>query len=1720
MLTAPSNDGAGRVMQLTGDPDPAILIRIWSVFPAPHFLPSPPPGSSSLPNLDDAVPKEGSRDPNRHRITDMASAPQGPEDERGSTGNDARSAADEGMRAPGTFASGESSGPGLAAPGSAAAADAAEEIALYEEEASLETLVDLKRTARLLFEAAHLRERQLGQVRDARKTYTQSLTTDPTLQATTWALFGLFGGRGAWENLVRLLDAEIRFAPLPTPADRADILVEKGRVLEDRLGRDDDARTAYRAALEMDPAHPAALMALLTAALRGGGDPADAEKALGSLSAYVVEPQMRALFAVELVSAERGPFTAETPAADVTEKVRHSIDTLLRVSLPPSAEEPIAAELYRLSQLVDDPDLRTRVLDFLDSRINRSESPLRLETSFLVALYREKARLLLRRGAHEAALAVLERGVRVAPDHPLLIADLFDAAERAGETDAIAPLLDDQRTPLTPAKRDEALLRRAEAAARAGALGEAMGNLDRVARSSKHAALVTLARIRVVARSGDAEGLARLFTAEAERLVAPREGFRVNGVAADSESAREAAHLLVRAGIIHHQILKNPRAAREPALRALSLVPDYAPARDVLRGVFAELREWAALAQVLEADAAATASESRRQELHKVLLVLHRDVLREPAARFETPASAAPDEAVAAARAADQAGDRYVSTADAPEEVIRQLRALSERIERDDGPAAAGLRLLASRLAWDAGAERSALALAEEAFRCAPGPAETAELERQYRTAGRPADRLSVLAGELAAAEQAGPATETARALRFRIAFSAAEAGRYPEALEALRSLREQKDRSAVLWSWEIARNSGAPTLEGSLLAEPAVESVFAEVGPESAVLRLLALGEARERAGLSAAAADPYRAALEAAPPGPLALEAALGLLRVVPADAGELALAQSFDRLAAAAANTAIAGELARESELLSLALAARGAPGGGSSSDGPLDAIRMWVRGVHAEDPRARLEGLERMARAKSAPAAAAELWAALGVRRLLGGDRVTAWSALARAAEGPTAPLVELAASDLAGDMPFPGRIAHARRSRAERLGEHEGAGTALAEILMLEEGAQEERLAHWHAAASAYAAALEHQPGSLEALEGLRRVSFAIQSRRGQAAAQLRIAALLQLPARAAERCALAGMLFEEEGSESEAANAYLEVLRQVPEHEEGYRRLRRILLRREQPAALESLLSFKIAHTADTEAKIRLLTERAALRLGPLQKRREAIHDHRRILALDPDRVASLRLLARLAMGEERFGLAVEYLTRAQGRPGVRPEEAAAMQLDLAAAYEADKQPQEAERVLRAALETKPDDPVVRERLVALALRSRRFDLAAEQLRVLQALTEGRAAKAAVAVRLAKLEREERRNVPAALAALRSALQLDPLGEVIPELAATIGDSPLSPEDAAAINGVLADLRRDLEKDPLQLRPLECLRDLAGLRGLTDLYATAAQLLTALGAGAARGRARDLQRPVALAALGAAGAPGDRTSIALMREVWPQICTGVARLYGPPPTEIGISKQTRLPPGSDPRLAWAEAAGAALGISSLAIHIPPLDDLFVAGVDLPESALALGRGVLGGDAVSRFRVGRVLALLRDCATALERIAVGELELIWSAAVYLGHPRWFDRTRPQFDEATLKTAAKRLAKGMSRREIKNLESYALGFEQAPLDVAGWRESVLRSANRFGLLVSGDLAAALRALTQRSSPSRQDLLAAPCQDLIQFAFSDRFAAVRREAGLSRD
>ncbi|HEY0715854.1 MAG TPA: hypothetical protein VGF45_24435, partial [Polyangia bacterium] len=357
-----------------------------------------------------------------------------------------------------------------------------EQIALYEAEAGLDEVSNPKRSAWLLHEAARLREQRAQNVREAARLYTQSLSRDPTLQANTWALYRLFSSRQSWENVLRLLDAEARFAPLPTSADRADLMLEKGRILEDRLGRDADAIAAYRHALALSPDHLGAHLALLLIGFEGNDD-AIVDAALGGLATHVKNSELRALFTIELSRRQRGPLGVEPGIFAV--RVAKAADTLFTALGEGASEALICNELDRLSLLAtavrpsdpsDPTDLRGRVLDLLEAHLAGEDDGV-VDSALLVAVHREKARFLVVRGDRDGALALLGRGLERLPRHPLLLADLLDFADELGRPDAIAGLRHAGHLP--PGERsDEAQVRRAEAAARSGAYGEAMGILS------------------------------------------------------------------------------------------------------------------------------------------------------------------------------------------------------------------------------------------------------------------------------------------------------------------------------------------------------------------------------------------------------------------------------------------------------------------------------------------------------------------------------------------------------------------------------------------------------------------------------------------------------------------------------------------------------------------------------------------------------------------------------------------------------------------------------------------------------------------------------------------------------------------------------------------------------------------------------------------------------------------------------------------------------------------------------------------------------------------------------------------------------------------------------------------------------------------------------------------------------------------------------------------
>jgi hypothetical protein len=202
-----------------------------------------------------------------------------------------------------------------------------------------------------------------------------------------------------------------------------------------------------------------------------------------------------------------------------------------------------------------------------------------------------------------------------------------------------------------------------------------------------------------------------------------------------------------------------------------------------------------------------------------------------------------------------------------------------------------------------------------------------------------------------------------------------------------------------------------------------------------------------------------------------------------------------------------------------------------------------------------------------------------------------------------------------------------------------------------------------------------------------------------------------------------------------------------------------------------------------------------------------------------------------------------------------------------------------------------------------------------------------------------------------------------------------------------------------------------------------------------------------------------------------------------------------------------------------ETSAAALGLTVLAFHSPAQSmgqgDAEVVPVALPEPALVFDRAALAGGMGARFQFGRALALLHVHASLLERGDAPDVRQLFLAAKAIAAP-----PGARVDAATPVSLVKALGKVMGRKEKKALGALAQRLDNDPLDASAWQHAVLRTADRLGLVVAGDVAAALRVIVDFSgqAPVADQLNEnVRALELLRFALSERYLKLRDQVGL---
>ena len=421
-----------------------------------------------------------------------------------------------------------------------------------------------------------------------------------------WAIRRVFERRALWPNLQKLLDAELRFAK--TPDEKAELYVEKGQLLEDRLNDPAAALECYLKAVEAEPRALGAWMALEKIYTRDR-DLAGLARVLRGMAEATAEPARKVALLIDLARLQE---SVEGGSPDEAQKI-------LRAALAVNAD--VERVLDELERQADRSGRSEEILAVLDERAQRlaaqaAELPIseRLTANDkLVALRRRQAQLARERNEGERAWSYLQQALAILPGEPLLVRELADLAESLSRWDDLADLLAARVESAPPARKVALRLERAEALRRAGKSSEAEAAESEVARDEPGHLGLLVARERAALAAGDWDKLAALYQAEAELA-------NSDGTPTGKADPQWAASTLTAAAAALGDHLGRDTEAQKALTDALALVPHFAPAIDALERLYARAGKHVELAALVESELANAPSPGRAEQLLETLV--------------------------------------------------------------------------------------------------------------------------------------------------------------------------------------------------------------------------------------------------------------------------------------------------------------------------------------------------------------------------------------------------------------------------------------------------------------------------------------------------------------------------------------------------------------------------------------------------------------------------------------------------------------------------------------------------------------------------------------------------------------------------------------------------------------------------------------------------------------------------------------------------------------------------------------------------------------------------------------------------------------------------------------------------------------------------------------------------------------------------------------------
>ena len=383
--------------------------------------------------------------------------------------------------------------------------------------------------------------------------------------------------------------------------------------------------------------------------------------------------------------------------------------------------------------------------------------------------------------------------------------------------------------------------------------------------------------------------------------------------------------------------------------------------------------------------------------------------------------------------------------------------------------------------------------------------------------------------------------------------------------------------------------------------------------------------------------------------------------------------------------------------------------------------------------------------------------------------------------------------------------------------------------------------------------------------------------------------------------------------------------------------------------------------------------------------------------------------------------------------------------------------------------------------------------------------------------------RVASILRDKVGDKPGAIAALEQACQLDPLDvDAVRELAELVGDG----QRRKVLARAASDVRAAISGSPARPALYERLSVLGRWMGDNDsrFYA-----LDALGAVstlsseqkqfASKHRALVHERPLPKKPIEAAdwsARLAQPETGGLNAELWRTVAEAASSMVGLGTSTLGFGRGDRQSAKSLARDYPAVADLMTCFAVDCEIYVSSSKAGYSRTVSGAAPAVYLGVDVArAADSPTRFALGRALALARDNTGTLAEMRPDELAGLLAAAARLGGVTSLPSVlKDAVPERELDDRARALSKAMSRRDRKNLPLLASRFDELG-DPAAFRRASLCTGARAGLLVCGDLSAALAVLDvgRGGRAIADDPIAL---DLLSWSVGDDYAMLRAAVG----